>query len=95
MPPPVKQQQFTKPPPLKPQVPLNVDDMVIPTLGANPGANQMSEYPEGQEAPLVSDAEELSPEDRKLALPMINMWGEEVMQKIFSRTWQLREEGLD
>jgi hypothetical protein len=26
---------------------------------------------------------------------MIAMWGEEIVQKIFSRTWQLREEGLD
>ena len=61
--------------------------MVIPTMGANPGANQMSEYPEGQEGPLVSEAEELSPEDRKLGQPMIDMWGEEIIRKIFSKTW--------
>lgn len=39
----------------------------------------MSEYPDGQEGPLVSSAEELSPEDRKLGQPMIDMWGEDVI----------------
>ena len=55
----------------------------------------MSEYPDGQEGPLVSEAEDLAHEDRKLGQPMIEMWGEELIQKIFSKTWQLREEGLD
>lgn len=64
---------------MKPSGPVNVDDMVLPALKSGAGKNQMSEYPDGQEGPLVSQAEELSAEDRKLAQPMINMWGEEIM----------------
>jgi hypothetical protein len=47
----------------------------------------MSEFPDGQEGPLVSEAEDLAMEDRKLGQPMIDMWGEEMIQKIFSKTW--------
>lgn len=35
--------------PPQPTGPIDVDEMVIPTMAANAGANQMSEYPEGED----------------------------------------------
>lgn len=90
---PVMQQPIQPP---KPAVPLNVDDMVIPTLGPNPGANQMSEYPDGSEPHDVNDnIEDLSPDIRKNVGPMIDAFGEMTVRKIFTKTWQLREEALN
>jgi hypothetical protein len=75
--------------------PLDVDAMVLPALKQNAGANQPSEYPEGEDPRNNRAAEELSAEDRKAAGPMIDVFGEEAITKIFSTTWAVREEGIN
>lgn len=63
--------------------------MILPALKQGAGANQLSEYPEGEE-PQVNEnlnVEELSSEDRKNAQTLIDMYGEETVQKLFSKTW--------
>ena len=56
----------------------------------------MSEYPDGQDPNDVGQmqVEELSHENRKNAQPLIDMFGEEDVGKLFSKTWQLREEAI-
>ena len=55
----------------------------------------MSEYPDDDDQKdSVGEAEPLSTEDRKVAGLIIDVYGEEIAKKIFSKTWQLREEGL-
>jgi hypothetical protein len=55
----------------------------------------LSEYPDDEDQKdNVGEAEPLSSEDRKVAGPIIDAYGEEVTRKIFSKTWQLREEGI-
>jgi hypothetical protein len=39
-------------------------------------------------------AEELSAENRKAAEPLVDMFGEEEIRKLFSKTWQLRDEAI-
>lgn len=52
--------------PPKPQGPLDVDAMVIPTMQANAGANQMSEYPEDDDSNNNNTKlEQLNVEQRK------------------------------
>ena len=75
--------------------PLDVDAMVLPALKANAGANQPAEYPEGEDPRNNLQVEELTAEDRKTAGPMIDVFGEDAMRKIFSSTWALREEGIN
>lgn len=77
----------------KPAGPLNVDDMVIPAITGGAG-NQMTEYPEEDPRNHELAAEELSGDNRKAAQPLIDMFGEQVVRKLFSRTWQLKEEAL-
>ena len=49
----------------------------------------MSEYPDGEDKKDIGgEAEPLSNEDRKVAGPIIDAFGEEVAKKIFSKTWQ-------
>jgi hypothetical protein len=38
--------------------------------------------------------EEISPENMKYAEPLIPAFGEDVVKKMFSRPWAIREEGL-
>jgi hypothetical protein len=56
----------------------------------------MTEYPEGED-PIgnLNEAEPLSNEDRKNAFLIIDIFGEDIAQKLFSRTWQIKEEGLN
>lgn len=63
--------------------------MVIPTMGPNAGANQPSEYPDGEDPNQLSgkQVEVLSAEDRKDAAPLISAFGERAVQKLFSKTW--------
>ena len=70
--------------------------MVIPALKSNAGANQPSEYPDGHDpnAGGQMPVEELSHENRKAAEPLIDMFGEEEITKLFSKTWQLRDEAI-
>lgn len=39
-------------------------------------------------------AEELSAENRKAAEPLVDMFGEGEIRKLFSKTWQLRDEAI-
>ena len=75
--------------------PLDVDAMVLPALKQNAGANQLAEYPEGEDPRNNLQVEELSADDRKTAGPMIDAFGEDAMRKIFSSTWAQREEGIN
>ena len=45
---------------------------------------------EGEE----NKVEEISPENMKYAEPLLPYFGEEVVKKIFSRPWAVREEGM-
>ncbi len=48
----------------------------------------MSEYPDDDDQKDdVGEAEPLSSENRKLAGPIIDAYGEEIAMKIFSKTW--------
>lgn len=38
--------------------------------------------------------EPITPKDMAAAQPLINIFGEPPIRKIFSRTWNLREEGI-
>ena len=95
------EQKFTKPQPkpqpAKPTGPINVDDLIIPAILPNAGANQMSEYPDGEDPNQgVSDeVGEISAQNLKVALPLINCFGDLVIRKLFSKTWQHREEALN
>lgn len=82
--------------PPKQEGPLDVDAMVIPTMGANPGANQMSEYPDGEEQPTFDPnaLEPLSNEDHKNYQPLVEEFGEPLVQKLCSKTWQQRDEAI-
>ena len=100
----MQQQQFNQPPPVqavpqpppKPQGPLDVDALVIPTMLSGAGQNQMSEYPEGHEQNTNDKTvEELNLEDRKNQGPLIDSFGEMAVRKLMSKTWQNREEALN
>ena len=48
----------------------------------------MTEYPEGEDPRgNLNAAEPLSNEDRKNAFLIIDIFGEDIAQKLFSRTW--------
>ena len=57
----------------------------------------MSEYPDGEDPNQgVSDeVGEISAENLKVAMPLINCFGDLVIRKLFSKTWQHREEALN
>lgn len=56
----------------------------------------MSEYPDGQDpnAQGQMPVDELSADHRKAAEPLIDMFGEADVTKLFSKTWQLRDEAI-
>ncbi len=75
------------------QIPF--DEQVIPTIQKkNPNESKVVE--EGGEGAQEEEAkvEEISPENMKYAEPLIPILGEEVVKKMFSRPWTIREEGL-
>jgi hypothetical protein len=43
---------------------------------------------------MGDEAEPLTAEHASKAQPLIQVFGEQIVRKLFSRTWQLREEGL-
>jgi hypothetical protein len=48
----------------------------------------MTEYPEGEDPRgNLNEVEPLSNEDRKNAFLIIDIFGEDIAQKLFSRTW--------
>lgn len=55
----------------------------------------MTEYPEDEDPRnFEQQAEELSGENRKAAQPLIDVFGEQLVRKLFAKSWQLREEAL-
>lgn len=75
---------------------VNVDDMVIPALSKGSGGNAMSEYADGSgfNEDEAREGEPIAKDKRALAEPLIQVFGEQTVRKIFSKTWGLREEGL-
>ena len=70
--------------------------MVIPAIAQGGHGNLMTEYPEGEDPKgNLNEVEPLSNEDRKNSFLIIDIFGEDIAQKLFSRTWQVKEEGLN
>lgn len=54
----------------------------------------MSEYATDYNEEEFKDGEPIAGDKRAIAEPLIHVFGEEICRKIFSKTWNLREEGL-
>lgn len=82
--------------PKKPEVPLNVDDQVLPAITQANAGQGPSEYAPGEEfnEEEFKSGEPIAPDKRDVAHPLIDVFGEQTVRKIFSRTWALREEGI-
>lgn len=74
-----------------------MDSQVLPALKSNAGANNPPEYAPGEEynEEESKNGEPISAENRANAQPLIHVFGEPVIRMIFSRTWGLREKGID
>lgn len=88
---------FNPPPvPEKPKNrgPINVDDIVV---GKGHGENLMTEYPEGEDPNQLAaqHVDKLSDENRKNASQLVEAFGEEIVAKLFSKTWQTKEDALN
>lgn len=70
---------------------------MIPALKANAGANNPAEYAPGEEynEDDAQNGEPIAADKRGAAQPLIDVFGEPVVRMIFSRTWALREKGID
>jgi hypothetical protein len=71
---------------------------VIPTLSNKSGrTNQPSEYASGNDynEEEAKEGEAISNDKRAAADPLSAVFGEPTVRKIFSKTWGLREEGLN
>lgn len=66
-------------------------------MKANAGANNPPEYAPGEEfnEDDAQNGEPISADKRSVAKPLIDVFGELVVRMIFSRTWALREKGID
>lgn len=82
---------------------MNHDELVIPTLLKNKGEKSLEDY--GPDAFPPTDVkvnadggslhDEIAPENMKYAEPMIPIFGEEMVKKMYSkRNWNVRDEGL-
>ena len=75
---------------------LNVDDQVIPALSNKSRSNQPSEYANGQDySEEAKEGEPISNDKRGIAEPLIRLFGESTVRKVFSKTWPLRDEALN
>ena len=74
-----------------------MDDQVLPALKANAGANNPPEYAPGEEFTDddAKNGEPISADKKGAAQPLINVFGEQLVRMLFSRTWGLREKGID
>jgi centrosomal protein CEP104 len=80
--------------PMAPKQPVNIDEQVIPAArnrgqtpedgGITSGANQE-----------VTEAEEITGDNIKIAQPLIPVFGEHTMRRLFSKNWANRENALD
>ena len=70
---------------------------MLPALRANAGANQLEEYAPGEEfnEEEAKNGEPISADKRSASQPLIEVFGEPLIRMIFSRTWALREKGID
>ena len=68
----------------------------MPALKAGAGSNNPPEYAPGEEylAEEAQNGEPISADKRAIAQPLIDVFGEPMIRKIFSRTWSLREGGI-
>ena len=76
---------------------LDVDNLVLPALKAGAGTNNPPEYAPGEEfnEEEAKNGEPIAAEHRAAAQPLIAIFGEPVVRMVFSRTWGLREQGID
>jgi hypothetical protein len=74
------------------------DEQVIPTLSKAGGPGKRNEGGDGGGADGLDGQdgkiEEISPENMKYAESLIPVFGEEIVKKMFSRPWAVRDEGL-
>lgn len=82
---------------------MNHDELVIPTLLKNKGEKSLEDY--GPDAFPPTDVkfnaengslqDEIAPENMKYAEPLIPIFGEEMVKRMYSkRNWNVRDEGL-
>lgn len=72
------------------------DEQVIPTLTGRPAKKdgQAEGNHGGGGDQEEGKVEEISPENMKYAEQLIPVFGEDIVKKMFSRPWAIREEGL-
>ena len=84
----------------RPNNPTSHDEQVIPTLLKGTGGQKQNIY-EGED--FGPDAfpdgkhglgDDIAPENMKYAEPLIPIFGDEMVKKIFSKSWPTRDEGL-
>ena len=81
--------------------PINVDDQVLPAVknGGPPQDYDDSVFPGGSSSEIKprtgEAAEEIGTKFMKTAEPLIPLFGEEVVRKMFSKKWPFRAEALD
>ncbi|CDW76992.1 UNKNOWN [Stylonychia lemnae] len=78
---------------------VNVDEMVIPTHTGKSGHFSIPEYDESskqntEEDLPVGKSEDLTEDDMKSAAPLIPVFGMEIIKKIYSADWHLREKAI-
>lgn len=61
----------------------------------NKGASGQQEYDEQDEGGGNDEAEPISGENASKAQPLAHIFGEQVARKLFSKTWQFRDEALN
>jgi hypothetical protein len=69
---------------------------VIPTLQKG-HASKKGDNNDGEEGGLEDEegkVDDISPENMKYAEHLIPVFGEEIVKKMFSKPWAIREEGL-
>ena len=76
--------------------PNPLDDQVIPTMMNNKEMQEELKRLEDEELPRRYNLEamDLDPETMALAQPMIPVFGMDIMKKLFSADWHLREEAI-
>lgn len=69
---------------------------MIPALKPGAGKNQPAEYAPGEEfnEEEAANGEPIPGNLMAQAQPLIDVFGEPLMRKVFSKTWTLREQGI-
>ena len=76
--------------------PVSYDEQVITTVlhGKAPGQIYEEDDDDGVPKGSSNSPEPLGPQQNKFAEPFIHILGEDICKRIFSKTWNFREEGL-